>query len=40
MIWESWCSDLTGASVSSGHHIAEENPDALSAALIAFLEAS
>jgi haloacetate dehalogenase len=37
LIWRSWCNDLTGEAVDSGHHMAEDNPEALSAALIEFL---
>jgi haloacetate dehalogenase len=36
-IWRSWADDLQGASIDSGHHIAEENPDALTSTLIKFL---
>lgn len=36
-IWREWCSDVRGMSIRSGHHQAEENPIALSAALIGFL---
>jgi haloacetate dehalogenase len=37
-IWRSWCSDLTGATIDSRHHIAEDNPEDLSTALTDFLE--
>lgn len=36
-IWQPWADHLQGASIDSGHHVAEENPDALAAALIDFL---
>ena len=32
-IWEQWCDRRDRAPVDSGHHIAEENPGALAAAL-------
>ena len=36
-IWQSWCTDVTGASIDSGHHMAEDNPEALALTLIEFL---
>jgi haloacetate dehalogenase len=36
-IWRPWAGDLRVASIESGHHMAEENPEALSAALADFL---
>ena len=39
-MWKSWAEDLRGASIASGHHIAEENPDALVSALTDFLVGS
>lgn len=36
-VWRPWTEDLVGASIDAGHHMAEENPDALSDALIGFL---
>jgi haloacetate dehalogenase len=36
-IWRPWAANLRGASIASGHHMAEENPEALTAALLAFL---
>jgi haloacetate dehalogenase len=36
-IWRAWSTDLRGGSIDSGHHMAEDNPEALSAALVAFL---
>jgi haloacetate dehalogenase len=32
-IWRKWADDLTGEPIDSGHHMAEENPEALTAAL-------
>ena len=37
-IWRPWCTELSGASIDSGHHMAEDNPEALSSALLEFLE--
>ena len=36
-VWRPWAPDLRAMSIDSGHHMAEENPAALSEALIAFL---
>jgi haloacetate dehalogenase len=36
-VWQPWASTLRGRAVNSGHHLAEENPDGLAAALIEFL---
>ncbi len=36
-IWRLWAPDLQGHAVSSGHHLAEENPRDLAASLISFL---
>lgn len=36
-IWHPWADHLEGARIDSGHHVAEENPDALGVALIGFL---
>jgi haloacetate dehalogenase len=36
-IWRSWADDLRGHSIESGHHVAEENPADLTAALRRFL---
>lgn len=36
-VWRSWCVNVTGASVDSGHFLAEENPQDTLAALIPFL---
>lgn len=38
-IWRPWCTDLRGGTIDSGHHMAEENPSALAAALVEFLTA-
>jgi haloacetate dehalogenase len=37
-IWKAWADDLRGAPIASGHHMAEEAPDALAAELLAFLD--
>ena len=37
-VWRPWCTELRGASVSSGHHMAEEAPEALAAELLRALE--
>jgi haloacetate dehalogenase len=36
-IWRSWATDLRGHAIHSGHHVAEENPDALAADIRTFL---
>jgi haloacetate dehalogenase len=36
-IWRNWASDVDGHGIDSGHHVAEENPDDLATAIIAFL---
>lgn len=36
-IWRDWAVDVTGHSIESGHHMAEENPDDLAAALVRFI---
>jgi len=33
-VWRSWASDLSGRPIDSSHHMAEENPRDLAAALI------
>ena len=38
-IWRPWCTDLRGGTIDSGHHMAEENPTALAAALLEFFSA-
>jgi haloacetate dehalogenase len=35
-IWRKWATDVAGRAVDSGHFVAEENPDATTAALLAF----
>ncbi|MFE4228833.1 alpha/beta fold hydrolase [Arthrobacter sp. NPDC056886] len=37
-VWEAWASDVSGHGIDSGHHMAEEAPSELSAALIKFLQ--
>jgi haloacetate dehalogenase len=37
-IWASWAGDLHGQPINSGHHMAEDNPEELAAALIRHLE--
>ncbi|WP_439380570.1 alpha/beta fold hydrolase [Amycolatopsis lexingtonensis] len=32
-VWRSWTTDLRGHAIKSGHHMAEDNPEALAAAL-------
>jgi haloacetate dehalogenase len=36
-IWRPWCSELSGATIDSGHHMAEENPSDLAVALVEFI---
>jgi haloacetate dehalogenase len=36
-VWRSWADNLRGEPIESGHHVAEENPDDLSRALLRFL---
>jgi haloacetate dehalogenase len=36
-IWRDWANDVKGAPIDSGHHMAEENPQALADELIALL---
>lgn len=38
-VWRPWAPDLTGGPITSGHHMAEENPADLAAALVSFLGA-
>jgi haloacetate dehalogenase len=35
-IWREWAPDVTGHAIESGHHMAEENPADLAAALAGF----
>jgi haloacetate dehalogenase len=37
-IWRAWGDDVSGQAIESGHHIAEDAPDALAEALAAFQE--
>ena len=37
-VWKTWCTNVTGASIDSGHFLAEENPKDMLAALLPFLE--
>ncbi|MBB4292508.1 haloacetate dehalogenase [Rhizobium leguminosarum] len=37
-IWRAWADDVRGFGIDSGHHVAEENPEALSQAIQEFLE--
>jgi haloacetate dehalogenase len=39
-IWRAWCTTVEGASVTSGHFLAEENPADTLAALVPFLTAN
>ena len=39
-IWQHWASDLQGHGIDSGHHVAEQAPEALVAALAGFLDAA
>lgn len=36
-IWKDWAIDVSGFGIDSGHHVAEENPVALSRAIVNFL---
>jgi haloacetate dehalogenase len=38
-VWRAWADDLRGARIESGHHMAEEAPEALVAELRSFLAA-
>lgn len=38
-VWRGWADDLSGARIESGHHMAEEAPEALVAELAPFLDA-
>ena len=37
-IWRDWCVDVTGAEITSGHFLVEENPDDTLTALLPFLK--
>ena len=36
-VWRAWAGDLRGGEIDSGHHMAEEAPEQLAAALLDFL---
>ncbi|MBW6426082.1 alpha/beta hydrolase [Rhizobium sp. XQZ8] len=36
-IWRDWATDVEGHGIDSGHHVAEESPDDLAAAILGFL---
>lgn len=36
-VWQPWAADLRGRRIDSGHHMAEDDPENLGAALIDFL---
>jgi haloacetate dehalogenase len=38
-VWREWADDVRGATIDSGHHMAEEAPDQLAAVLLDFLSA-
>jgi len=38
-VWRAWCTNVTGASIDSGHFLAEEKPQDMLAALVPFLSA-
>jgi len=38
-LWRGWANNLSGASIDSGHYLAEENPDAVATALLEFFAA-
>ncbi|WP_413334535.1 hypothetical protein ACH82I_17760 [Brevibacterium sp. GP-SGM9] len=40
LIWKSWAEDVRGFGIDSGHHIAEEAPNALVNALLPFFTGS
>jgi haloacetate dehalogenase len=37
-VWRPWAEDLRGRPLDSGHHMAEEAPEALASALLSFFE--
>ncbi|MEV5552212.1 alpha/beta hydrolase [Nonomuraea wenchangensis] len=37
-IWRTWADDVTGHPIDSGHHMAEEAPEELASALLAFMK--
>ena len=38
-IWRGWATDVRGAAIDCGHHVAEEKPDELATLLLDFLAA-
>ena len=36
-IWRPWATDVRSATIDCGHHVAEEEPDALAALILGFL---
>ena len=36
-IWRTWADDLTTVAIESGHHMAEENPNSVTSAVLGFL---
>ena len=38
LTWQQWCKEVEGHAIDSGHFVAEENPDAVLAHLLPFLE--
>jgi haloacetate dehalogenase len=36
-IWHNWATDVQGFGIDSGHHVAEENPEDLAAAILSYL---
>jgi haloacetate dehalogenase len=36
-IWRTWATDVSGAAIDCGHHVAEEKPDELAALLLGYL---
>ena len=37
-VWQHWCDDVSGEMITSGHFLAEENPDDTLAAILRFLD--
>jgi haloacetate dehalogenase len=37
-IWRNWAIDVQGFGIDSGHHVAEENPEALASVILTFLQ--
>jgi haloacetate dehalogenase len=38
-IWRDWCIDVTGRGIDGGHHLSEDSPDELAAAIASFVSA-